>query len=185
MARKLPRRRKGLVHKAPKNDYDVHSEINVTPLVDVCLVLLVIFMVIAPLLARGKEIKLPQTKFHSSQKDTHQPIVAVDAKGKVYFDKDIVAQMIPREDVLPDSELPRWKIDKPKELQRKLEDAWDRLAEQGITDDEGLPVGRRVFLKAHPDLDYGRVYPVIMAIHELGLASIDLGTHELKEKQAE
>ncbi|MGA0323216.1 MAG: biopolymer transporter ExbD, partial [Ilumatobacteraceae bacterium] len=40
---------------------EVHNEINVTPLVDVCLVLLIIFMVIMPMLQRGKEVPLPQT----------------------------------------------------------------------------------------------------------------------------
>ena len=39
----------------------VRSEINVTPLVDVCLVLLIIFMVVTPLLMEGKPVQLPQT----------------------------------------------------------------------------------------------------------------------------
>ena len=49
------RHRTPLVHKKPPKGSDVRSEINVTPLVDVCLVLLIIFMVVLDKLARGME----------------------------------------------------------------------------------------------------------------------------------
>ena len=75
---KASRQNRGrLVHKAPAKLDSVRNEINVTPLVDVCLVLLIIFMVILPMLARGKEVELPETLHHSKDKDTRQPIVAL------------------------------------------------------------------------------------------------------------
>ena len=72
---------------------DVRSEINVTPLVDVVLVLLIIFMVVTPMLARGKEVPLPKTTQHEEDTDKSQPIVAMDESGRIYFDKDRVADL--------------------------------------------------------------------------------------------
>ena len=51
-------RRRPLVHAAPRKLDQVRNEINVTPLVDVCLVLLIIFMVVLPMLTRGKNVEL-------------------------------------------------------------------------------------------------------------------------------
>jgi biopolymer transport protein TolR len=60
------------------------SEINVTPLVDVMLVLLIIFMVSAPLLTAGVPLQLPKTEA-SAVSDQHQPItVSVRADGRVF-----------------------------------------------------------------------------------------------------
>jgi biopolymer transport protein ExbD len=67
----------------------VKSEINVTPLVDVVLVLLIIFMVVTPLLQRGKSVVLPEAKMVSSIKQGGDPIViSVTADGKVFLDKE-------------------------------------------------------------------------------------------------
>ncbi|HET9597260.1 MAG TPA: biopolymer transporter ExbD [Anaeromyxobacteraceae bacterium] len=66
----------------------VKSDINVTPLVDVVLVLLIIFMVITPLLQRGKPVVLPRAKNLSELKKGGDPIlVSVTADGKVFIDK--------------------------------------------------------------------------------------------------
>jgi biopolymer transport protein ExbD len=185
--------RRGLVHRGPPPSNDVHSEINVTPLVDVCLVLLIIFMVIMPSLMRGKEIKLPMTKHHTSEKDKHQPIVAIDQEGKIYFDKEVVAHLVPARAAMGASgELPAWTVDDDSVLRRQLEKQWQELAKRqaerlakGVTDaEEAEAVGRKVFVKAHPELTYGKVYPVVMAIHEIGADAIDLGTHEQKHEAA-
>jgi biopolymer transport protein ExbD len=64
------------------------SEINVTPLVDVVLVLLIIFMVVTPMLHRGVKIDLPQTSHHEKKQDTgEQLVVSVRADG-VYIETD-------------------------------------------------------------------------------------------------
>lgn len=66
------------------------AEINVTPLVDVMLVLLVIFMVTAPMMQQGVQVNLPKadTKGMSAQEDT--VIVAVDRSGRTFINKDEV-----------------------------------------------------------------------------------------------
>lgn len=63
----------------------VMAEINVTPMVDVMLVLLIIFMVSAPLLTVGVPIDLPQTQAKSMDQDKEPLAVSVDDKGKVFL----------------------------------------------------------------------------------------------------
>jgi len=66
------------------------AQINVTPLVDVMLVLLVIFMVTAPMMQQGVQVNLPKadTKGMNAQEDT--VIVTVDKSGRTYINKDEV-----------------------------------------------------------------------------------------------
>lgn len=61
------------------------SEINVTPFVDVMLVLLIIFMVAAPLLTVGVPIDLPETQAKALNSDTQPITVSVDSEGKVFL----------------------------------------------------------------------------------------------------
>ena len=61
------------------------SEINVTPMVDVMLVLLIIFMVSAPLLTVGVPIDLPQTKAKSLDQDKEPLTISVNTKGEIYL----------------------------------------------------------------------------------------------------
>lgn len=61
------------------------SQINVTPLVDVMLVLLVIFMVAAPILQQGVEVELPQETIDAIEGDGEQLVVTVDKDGSVYI----------------------------------------------------------------------------------------------------
>ena len=61
------------------------AEINVTPMVDVMLVLLIIFMVSAPLLTVGVPIDLPQTKAKSLDQDKEPLTVSVNTKGEVFL----------------------------------------------------------------------------------------------------
>jgi biopolymer transport protein ExbD/biopolymer transport protein TolR len=69
----------------------VKSDINVTPLVDVVLVLLIIFMVITPLLQRGKPVQLPRAKLVSELKHGGDPILlSVTADGRTWIDKSEV-----------------------------------------------------------------------------------------------
>jgi len=70
----------------PSGVYQVQAEINVTPLVDVMLVLLIIFMVTAPMMAAGLPVSLPQAK--AAQKlDPKPPVILTFAKdGKISLD---------------------------------------------------------------------------------------------------
>ena len=67
------------------------AEINVTPLVDVMLVLLIIFMITAPLLTHKVEIKLPEATLDEKTEDTSVPItLAIQASGQVYWNDEAV-----------------------------------------------------------------------------------------------
>jgi biopolymer transport protein ExbD len=70
---------------------DVLSEINITPLVDVMLVLMVVFILTAPLLNNAVRIKLPQTAATSAPDAARAVTVSVDEAGKVFIDKRQVA----------------------------------------------------------------------------------------------
>jgi biopolymer transport protein TolR len=59
------------------------SEINVTPLVDVMLVLLVVFIVTAPLLTQAVKVDLPKTEKTSPAPDAHLATIAIDAQGGI------------------------------------------------------------------------------------------------------
>jgi len=63
----------------------VMSEINVTPMVDVMLVLLIIFMVSAPLLTVGVPIDLPQTQAKNLNQDKEPLTISVNQKGEIYL----------------------------------------------------------------------------------------------------
>jgi biopolymer transport protein ExbD len=66
---------------------DVVSEINVTPLVDVMLVLLVVFIVTAPLLSNAVTVNLPKTAINSPPAQKKSLSVSIDAQSKIYIDK--------------------------------------------------------------------------------------------------
>lgn len=87
--REKRRHRRHHSHK-PATGGGVRSDINVTPLVDVVLVLLIIFMVVTPMLHRGVDLELPKTNNHSTRQDTgEQIVVSVRADG-VYIEADKV-----------------------------------------------------------------------------------------------
>lgn len=77
--RKRGRRRRGV----PR--YGAMAEINMTPFIDVMLVLLIIFMVAAPLLATGVPIDLPQTKAAALNIDQKPVSIAIDEKGNIHL----------------------------------------------------------------------------------------------------
>jgi len=158
--------RKGHIHRVKKTEMMApKSDINVTPLVDVVLVLLIIFMVITPMMSRGREVKLPKTSNHYQRKDKQQPVVAIDHDTKtdtypVYYDKEKLGLLSE-----PGVE---------EKLQDKITRGWDKVKD---VESQG-----RVYVKAAADIPYAEVYPLLMAINRMGVASIDLGTNELEKK---
>ncbi|HPX62395.1 MAG TPA: protein TolR [Deltaproteobacteria bacterium] len=66
------------------------SEINVTPFVDVMLVLLVIFMVTAPMMQQGVQVNLPKAETRAMTQAEETVIVTVDKNGRVFINKDQV-----------------------------------------------------------------------------------------------
>jgi len=71
----------------------VKSDINVTPLVDVMLVLLIIMMIVAPLLQKGVDVKLPTASNTTDKPETQdQTVVAVTADGRLHLNSREVAE---------------------------------------------------------------------------------------------
>jgi len=89
----------------------VKSDINVTPLVDVMLVLLIIMMLIAPMLQQGAPVNKPEAANGIDKPDTQdQTVVAVDSRGHFYVN----ALPVPTEDLIP-------------RVQRALEDKKEKI----------------------------------------------------------
>lgn len=82
-----------------RGGYRPMADINVTPLVDVMLVLLIVFMVTAPLLTVAVPIDLPKTQAQSLRQDKEPLVISVDSKGFVYLQEsksdlaDLVAKL--------------------------------------------------------------------------------------------
>ena len=69
------------------SDRPVMSQINVTPFVDVMLVLLVIFMITAPMMQQGMQVNLPKTEAKSMEVKDEPVIVTIDRSGRAFIDK--------------------------------------------------------------------------------------------------
>ena len=124
----------------------VMSEINVTPLVDVMLVLLIIFMVTAPLLNSGVPIELPDSAANPMPSDGKPIEVSIDPQGIVYIGEDAVS----------DADL-RVRFMELAELQR----------ERGA---EGIN------LRGDTALQYGRMMQVMGEMNAAGITKIGLVT---------
>ncbi len=138
-------------HKPPKIDV-VRNDINVTPLVDVMLVLLIIFMLMTLVMGRGHDVTLPAAQHYSQEKDKMQPVVTVEADGSRYVEKNKLGPV--GEPTL-------------KEMQQQVEAAW-----KAPKNPEGVG---RVYIKADNTVEYGKVFPVLMYLNrELQVQAIDL-----------
>ncbi len=139
MAMQLPSQRSG-GRRTPM------AEINVTPLVDVMLVLLIIFMVTAPLLTAGVPVNLPDSRAKPLDQAKEPTEISLDADGKIF---------IAKEEIAPDA------------LPARL----DAIAAQM---GEGDPP--QVYLRADRALDYGRVMKVMGELNRAGLNRVALVT---------
>jgi biopolymer transport protein ExbD len=122
---------KGVKHEAP------NSDINVTPLVDVCLVLLIIFMVVTPMLGRGRDVKLPVISEVSEHKEGDQVFVSVDDLG-AWIETD---RYVKKDDFMP-------------MLKEALKVARGKAAANRYE-------GPLLFIKGDSNTDYGRVKTVM------------------------
>lgn len=125
------------------------SEINVTPFVDVMLVLLVIFMVTAPILYQGVDVNLPkvESKPMPAAEREKKIVVTIDEKGEVYIEKDKYS-------------LPELRV-KIRELIRNM----------GKNPEE-----EEVFLRADSNVAYGTVIEVMAEIKKAGINKLGLIT---------
>src|SRR5918992_6013165 len=76
--------------RKPRRRHSPMAEINVTPFVDVMLVLLIIFMVAAPLLTVGVPIDLPETQATAMEGDTEPLTVSIGSDGKIFLQDEEV-----------------------------------------------------------------------------------------------
>lgn len=88
----------GLIRRgANRRRYSPLSEINVTPFVDVMLVLLIVFMVTAPLLTVGVPVDLPKTRAAQLTDEIEPLVITVRADGSIYLQETAIS----REDLVP------------------------------------------------------------------------------------
>ena len=125
------------------------SDINVTPMVDVMLVLLIIFMVTAPLMTAGVPVNLPDSRAKALEQDQKPVALAVERDGTIYLDDTKVAS----------GDLPALLA---------------QIAAKPTAD--GKPP--QVFLRADKGLDYGRVMRVMGELSRAGLTRVALVTVE-------
>src|SRR5262245_11815945 len=86
-----PRRKRPKIHKRREGAIrpgSTKNDINVTPLVDVVLVLLIIFMVVTPMLHRGVHIELPITLHHDKKQDTGEQLVVTIRQDGTFIETD-------------------------------------------------------------------------------------------------
>lgn len=138
MAINLPSAR-GKGRRAPMAD------INVTPLVDVMLVLLIIFMVTAPLMTSGIPVNLPDSRAKAVEQQQEPLTLSIDASGAVFLD-----------------DVPVSNDNLPAEL--------DRIAAAGA----GATEPRQVMLRADRTLPYERVMRVMGELNRAGLNRVSL-----------
>ena len=128
----------------------VNSNINVTPMVDVMLVLLIIFMVITPMLQKGVSVDMAKVNSPTPMPDADKEdalLIAVMRDGKIYFGTDRV---------------------EPDQLTQKVK---DRLANKA---------DKRVFIKSDARARYGNVVDVVDNVRSAGVDDVGLLTEQRK-----
>ncbi|AJP43404.1 biopolymer transporter ExbD [Alteromonas australica] len=125
------------------------SEINVVPYIDVMLVLLIIFMVTAPLISQGVKVDLPKASANPIEQEDNPPIIAsVDVKGRYYLN------------VGDDQESP---IDK---------DELAAIVQAQLQKDENTPV----VVKGDGQVAYNEVIQLMVLLQSAGVPSVGLMT---------
>ena len=134
------------VGKRRHRRHGVMSEINVTPMVDVMLVLLIIFMVSAPLLTVGVPIDLPQTQASSLDAADKEPLaISVNDKGEIFLQNS------------------------PVELEELVPKLTAISQARGKTDD-------RIYVRGDKTVNYGMVMKVMGRLNAAGFRKVALVT---------
>jgi len=133
----------------------VRSDINVTPLVDVVLVLLIIFMVITPMLQRGKPVTLPDAKHVSTLGKGGDPILlSVTKDGRVWLDG---------------------------ELHSKQELKDDQISQEIQLELQARPTVP-IMVKVDRDLEYKRVREVVLEVSKTHVMGVSLAAAKVEDK---
>tara|TARA_R110000796_G_scaffold98628_11_gene206286 strand:- start:26530 stop:26922 length:393 start_codon:yes stop_codon:yes gene_type:complete len=129
------------------------AEINVTPFVDVMLVLLIIFMVTAPLLVAGVPVDLPESRANALEQEQEPVQISIDNEGRIFIE---------------DEELSRGA------LETRLRD---------IAADQNPDDPRQIMLRGDKTLDYGLIMGVMGELNRAGLNRVSLVTTGSSETQ--
>ncbi len=134
------------------DEFSLSATINVTPLVDVMLVLLVIFMVTAPLLQQGVEVTLPKATSAPLQGTAEQVVLSIDKAGALYLGSGNRVEL--------------------KDLGKKIGAILEkRPAEE-----------RKIYIKGDAGLSYGVIMQVMGKLHEGGIHQIGLVSDPAEER---
>jgi biopolymer transport protein ExbD len=138
----------------------VRNDINVTPLVDVMLVLLIIFMLMTLIMGRGHDVALPKAQNYSQEKDKMQPVVSIDIDGNLWIEKTKLGEV---------------SLSTLKEMEDQIQGMW-----KAPKNPEGVG---RIYLKADDKVDYIKVYPVLEYMNKtMAIQSVDLAIAKDEEE---
>jgi len=147
-------------NKKPHIDV-VRNDINVTPLVDVMLVLLIIFMLMTLIMGRGHDVSLPNARNYSQEKDKMQPVVSIDLEGNLWVEKNKLGPVT---------------IATLKEMDDQIQSAW-----KAPKNPDGVG---RIYLKADDKVEYSKVYPVLEYLNRtMAVQSVDLAIAKESEEK--
>jgi biopolymer transport protein TolR len=147
-------------NKKPHLDV-VRNDINVTPLVDVMLVLLIIFMLMTLIMGRGHDVSLPKARNYSQEKDKMQPVVSIDLEGNLWVEKNKLGPVT---------------IATLKEMDDQVQSAW-----KAPKNPDGVG---KIYLKADDKVEYSKVYPVLEYLNRtMAIQSVDLAIAKESEEK--
>lgn len=130
------------------------TEINVTPLVDVMLVLLIVFMVTAPLIQQGVEVNLPQTRAQQVKAEEQKLVLSIKSDKSIYLGTD----------------------EKPARV------TFDNLEEK-LRANVRVARDRELYLMADRSLPYGYVVEVMAAVQRAGVTNLGMITNPNPSKK--
>jgi len=145
-----------MAFRTSSEDFESLAEINITPLVDVMLVLLIIFMVTAPLIQQGVEVALPEVKAQAVKGEEQKLVLSIKADKSLWLGTDEQAARVG----LP-------------ELEEKLK-ANARVARD-----------RELYLMADRSLPYGFVVEVMATVQRAGVTNLGMITNPAPERAHE
>jgi biopolymer transport protein TolR len=129
------------------------SEINVTPLVDVMLVLLIIFMVTAPLITQGVDVELPRTRAQALEGTEKKLVLTITKEKRIFLGST------------EDLEIPFGEL------------------EQKLSANERIRADGELYLHADRSLDYGTVMDVMATVRRAGVTRLGMVTDPLEARR--